>query len=413
MSDQPRSVNVKRLAWRDPPVAKIKLPGGTLRLTLGIGSALARRPGDPEGRLWGLGDRGANLKAEVAIDDYGLTHLEPLRDLKGLKLLPRPDVGPTLAELQVGKDRVRLIRALPLKDPAGRPISGCAPQATSNAEMEPTFDLDGHPLAPAPGGADTEGLGALSDGSFWVGEEYGPSLIKVDADGRVIERWVPRGSAMTAEAVGYPVRPVLPAIAARRRINRGFEAVTISADETRLHIAFQSALDRPEDDKVAPFARIWTLDAGSGEVLAQHLYPFDPPDSFRRDAEAGKVDARDLKICELAVLPDGRLLVLERISKTAKIYRVDLTEPPVPAAYLDTATRPTLEELDAGALAAIPALTKTAIFTTDAAPKIAPDLEGMALVSDRELILATDNDFGIERVETSFYRLRFQGSLGA
>jgi hypothetical protein len=411
MSDQPRSVDIKRLAWRDPPVAKLKLPGGTLRLTLGIGSALARRRGDPPGRLWGLGDRGANLKADVAIDDYGLTHLEPLRDLKGLKLLPRPDVGPTLAELEVGKTRVRLIRALPLKDPGGRAVSGRAPQAASNAEMEPTFDLEGQPLAPDPGGADTEGLAALSDGSFWVAEEYGPSLIRVAADGQVIERWVPQGSAMTSEAVGYPVRPVLPALAARRRINRGFEAVAVSADETRLHIAFQSALDRPDDDVVAAFARIWTLDARTGAVLAQHLYPFDPPDSFRRDAEAGKVAVRDLKICELAALPDGRLLVLERISKTAKVYRVDLAQPSVPAAHLDIATRPTLEELDAEVLAAIPALTKTAIFTTDAAPKVAPDLEGMALISDRELILATDNDFGVEGAETSFYRLTFRKPL--
>lgn len=413
MSDQPRSVDIKRLAWRDPPVARLKLPGGTLRLTLGIGSALARRPGDPEGRLWGLGDRGANLKADVAIDDYGLTALEPLRALKGLKLLPRPDIGPTLAELQVGQHRVRLVRVLPLKDPAGRPVSGRAPQAAADAEMEPTFDLEGHPLPPDPGGADTEGLAALSDGSFWVGEEYGPSLIKVAADGQVVERWVPAGSAMTEPAVGYPVRPVLPAIAARRRINRGFEAVAVSLDETRLHIAFQSALDRPDDDRVSPFARIWTLDARTGAVLAQHLYPFDPPDSFRRDAAAGKLAARDLKICELATLPDGRLLVLERISRTAKIYRVDLSEPPVPVAHLDIATRPSLEELDPQALAGIPALAKTAIFTTDAAPKVAPDLEGMALVSDCELILATDNDFGVEGAETAFYRLRFRRPLTA
>ena len=146
-------------------------------------------------------------------------------------------------------------------------------------------------------------------------------------------------------------------------------------------------------------------------MLAQHLYPFDPPDSFRRDAEAGRVAVRDLKICELAALPDGRLLVLERISRTAKIYRVDLAEPAVSAAHLDIATRPTLEELDAKALAAIPALKKTAIFTTDAAPKVAADLEGMALISTHELILATDNDFGVEGAETAFYRLKFRRAL--
>lgn len=409
MPKPPRPVRVKALAWRDPPVARLELPSGTLVLTLGIGSALARRPGDPPDRLWGLGDRGANVKVGQAIEAYGLAHLEPLRALEGLKLLPRPDVGPTLAELRIGKDRVHLVRTLPLRTPAGQPLSGRAPPANAAGEMEPTFDLDGRPLAPDPGGADTEGLAAPADGGFWVGEEYGPSLIKAGPDGTVAERWVPQGSPMTQAAVGYRVRHVLPAIAARRRINRGFEAVACAGD--RLYVAFQSALERPDAAGTARFARIWTLDAGTGAVLAQHLYPFDPPDSFRRDAKAGKVDASDLKICELAALPDGRLLVLERISETAKIYRIDLREPAVPGSHLNAETRPALEELDAATLATIPQLTKTLVFTTDAADEVAADLEGMALVSEAELIVATDNDFGVEGAETRFYRLSFRDPL--
>lgn len=87
------------------------LPGGVLRLTLGIGSGLARRPGDPAGRFWGVGDRGPNLKIPEAISDFGLTHLEPLRGLAGAKVLPAPDIGPTLAELQLKGGRVELLRS--------------------------------------------------------------------------------------------------------------------------------------------------------------------------------------------------------------------------------------------------------------------------------------------------------------
>ena len=407
----PRSVSIKRLAWRDPPVADIKLPKGNLRLTLGIGSALARRVGGPADCLWGLGDRGANLKVDLAIEDYGLEALRPLVRVKGLKLLPRPDVGPTLAQLRVGKDRVHLVRTLRLQTPVGNPVSGRAPPAGATGEMEPTYDLEGHPLDADPGGADTEGLAVMADGTFWVSEEYGPSLIKLDAGGVVIERWVPEGSAMTAETVGYPVRPILPAIAARRRINRGFEAVTVSEDQRHLHIGFQSGLDF--GDQVARFARIWTLDATTGEVVSQHLYPFDQPTSFRRDAEAGKVSDGDLKICELVALPGNRLLVLERISASAKIYRVDLKTQGVSKAHLGLATRPALEEMSSTQLASQPMLAKTLIFDTDAAAKIGPDLEGMTLTSDHELILATDNDFGVEGAETCFYRLTFKQALTA
>ena len=43
--------------------------------------------------------------------------------------------------------------------------------------------------------------------------------------------------------------------------------------------------------------------------------------------------------------------------------------------------------------------------------EIAQDLEGVTLLSDRELLIVTDNDFGVEGAETRFYRLRFDGPL--
>ncbi|MDP3631643.1 hypothetical protein [Phenylobacterium sp.] len=47
---------VERLAWQDQPLGEITLPAGVLRATLGLGSGLTRRPGDPPGRFWALGD---------------------------------------------------------------------------------------------------------------------------------------------------------------------------------------------------------------------------------------------------------------------------------------------------------------------------------------------------------------------
>jgi hypothetical protein len=411
MSSRAPTVEVTRLRWRDPPLAKIKLPGGTLRLTLGIGSGLSRAAGAPAGRIWGLGDRGPNLKIDKAVKTYGVTGLSALAGLPGAKLLPRPDLGPVLAELQVGEHRIELVRTLRLHDPAGRPVSGLAPPGDGEAEMEPVFDLQGHRLAADPGGADTEGVAALSDGGFWVAEEYGPSLMRVDADGVVRARWVPEGASLAGTA--YPQSPVLPAIAARRRMNRGFEAVAVSPDQRWLFVCFQSALERPDGGAVAPFVRLWRLDAATGAVAAEHLYPFDPPSSFVRDAEAGKVATRDLKVCEIAALDSDRLLVLERIARSTKIYRVDLRAPPVPEAWRAAATSPALEELSAKARAArgVPVLAKTLMFSTDQARRVAEGLEGMAVLSDRELIVSTDNDFGVDGAETRFYHLRFDRPL--
>jgi hypothetical protein len=368
---------VTKLKWRDPPLGEIALPGGVLRLTLGIGSGLGRRPGDPEGRFWGLGDRGPNLKIPEAIADYGLANLEPLRGLAGAKVLPAPEIGPMLAELQVTGGRVELIRTLRVRMPDGAAVSGRALPGTQ-ADMEPTFDVAGARLPPDPAGADTEAVAVLADGSFWLGEEYGPSLIKVDAGGVVGRRWTPPG-VLTPGG-----EDLLPAKAAERRMNRGFEGLSVSRDGRWLFTAFQSALDRRDADPCRTL--IWKLDAETGALAGEFEYPFDTPESFTADAAAGEVGPDDLKICELAAVADDRLLVLERISKSARIYRVDLSRGPL--------------------------LAKTLLFSTDEAGGIAPDLEGMVAMSDRELILATDNDFGIARAETRFYRLRFDAPLG-
>lgn len=345
-----------------------------MRLTLGVGSALSRRPGDPPGRVWGLGDRGPNIKVSGAIKRYGLEHLKPLKSLTGAKVLPLPDFQPLIAELQVHEDRIELLRILPLATPDG-PLSGRALPGSAEAAMEPTFDLAGHRLAPDPNGVDTEGLVAMADGGFWVSEEYGPSLLRVGADGLVTARWTPEGLPLP----GAEAR--LPAAALGRRLNRGFEGLAISSDERWLYVVFQSALMGQNPLQTT----IWKLDARDGALAGAYAYPFDAPESFTADAAQGEAQVDDLKACELVCVGPDQLLVLERITRDARIYRVDL---------------------NAGA-----PLNKTLVFTTEDHPEIGPDLEGVAILSDHELLLATDNDFGIEGAETRFYRVRFDAPI--
>jgi len=382
------------------------MPRGVLRVTLGLGSGLARAAGDPPDRLWALGDRGPNLKIRAAVRDYGLDHLERLADIEGAKVMPLPDLGPTIAELRIIGTDIAFVRAIALRRSDGRPLSGLPLPGGGEVEMEPIFDLQGT-LREADGGADAEGLAVLADGSFWTAEEYGPSLMKVAPDGTVTARWVPEAVNGRCDP---PLTPVLPAIAAHRQLNRGFESVSVSADGAWLYTAFQSPLAHPDKaaGECARHARIWKL-AATGQVVGQYLYPFDRPRSFERDAKAGDVKRGDLKICELTWIGPDRLLVLERISRTAKIYRVELTGFETPPQHLDIKTRPSLEAMDPDEFggAGVRPLVKTLVFTTDEARDVVPDLEGMAVLSDRELILVNDNDFGVEGVETTFYRVTF------
>jgi hypothetical protein len=364
-------------------------------LSASFGSGLARRPGDPPDIVWGVGDRGPNLKVKVALKRYGLEHLRALQEAEGAKLMPRPDIGPTLAELRVLEDRVELVRTIRLTNEDGTLVSGIPTPGGEHAKCEPALSLEGEALQPDPQGADTEGIAALADGSFFIGDEYGPSLLKVSADGRVDTRWSPG---------------ILPRIAGKRQLNRGFEAISLTPDEQWLYLSFQSPLAHPDEEahEAARHVRVWKLDAGTGEVAAQHLYALDLPETFRRDCDKGEFGRSDIKVSEIIAETEGRLLVLERGSETTKIYRVNLDASRViPAEHLHVSTRPTIEEMS-GEGRELPELSKELLLSTDDHPEMAADLEGMVILSPTELLIVSDNDFGVEGAETSFWRVRFE-----
>ena len=56
---------------------------------------------------------------------------------------------------------------------------------------------------------DTEAIALDSrDGSFWLGEEYGPSIVHAAADGTLLMRITPKGLGLSMP--GVTVRELLP-----------------------------------------------------------------------------------------------------------------------------------------------------------------------------------------------------------
>ena len=92
------AVRIERLRWTDISIGEIALPRKTMKLTLGLGSGLSRRADDPPGRVFAITDRGPNIFASTAVDDYGLTALEPYRATE-TKFMPQPQLGPEIVEL--------------------------------------------------------------------------------------------------------------------------------------------------------------------------------------------------------------------------------------------------------------------------------------------------------------------------
>ena len=381
-----------------------------MRLTRSLASGLCQSPLDAPDIFWGVGDRGPNIKPDAAADRYGTEHLRPLAAIDGAKIMPLPSTGPALARFRINGDRLILEEVTALTDANGQPISGLPVPYSPQAEFEPVYDLAGNALPTDPNGVDSESITAMPDGSFWIAEEYGPSLLRVDREGRVLVRWVPHGLGASFDGATYPVIEALPAIAAARKLNRGFEGIAASADGCHLFVAFQSPLAHPDREahERSRHVRIWQLDAECGTLLAEYIYSLDDPDSFRRDAVAGKVSRDDIKISEIQLMPGGDLLVLERITLSTKIYRCALGLAfAAPVAMSLPETRPTLEQMSRKDLktAGVALLEKTLVLSSDNHPEIPADLEGLILLGTGDLLLSNDSDFGIEGAETQFWIL--------
>jgi Esterase-like activity of phytase len=113
----------------------------------------------------------------------------------------------------------RIVEAEPLKGPGEQIITGLP---TTIQATDVPFDFNLNQLPFDEDSIDAEGITIGPLGNFRVCEEYKPSIACVARNGRVLFHLVPAGTLTGAEQV--PIFDVLPAVLAKRRNNRGFEA---------------------------------------------------------------------------------------------------------------------------------------------------------------------------------------------
>jgi hypothetical protein len=390
-------------------LGKVEFAGGkTLDLTIGIGSALFHMPGDPADEFYALTDRGPNIDCSASDKITGIPIDQACAGDDKAKLFPRPDFVPSIVKVKLNEDGTFITTEwIPLKDAAGKTITGLS-NPLKAAKTEAAFDKDGRQLPFDPNGLDTEGLVRLKDGTFWIGEEYGPSLVHVAADGKIIERLVPQGLEGDLSGASYTVTGALPAILMKRQLNRGIEGLAIAPDETALYTIVQNPLANPDADayKKATATRILKLDLKSRQVVGEYVYTLDPAESFKNDKSDKQSDVR---ISELTAVGVDQLIVLERIAKTTKLHAIDLSAATnILGADWDKAeTSPSLEQIAAADLVAkgITPVSKKLWLDSSTYPELPEKVEGVAIVGGKQLILINDDDFGIEGAKTRIVRL--------
>ena len=390
-------------------LGKVEFAGGKiLDLTIGIGSALFHMPGDPADELYALTDRGPNIDCSASDKITGIPIDKACAGDDKAKLFPRPDFVPSIVKVKLNDDGTFVTTEwIPLKDAAGKTITGLS-NPLKAAKTEAAFDKDGKQLPFDPNGLDTEGLVRLKDGTFWIGEEYGPSLVHVAADGKIIERLVPQGLESDLSGATYKVTGALPAILMKRQLNRGIEGLAIAPDESALYTIVQNPLANPDADayKKASLTRILKLDLKSRQVVGEYVYTLDPAESFKNDKSEKQSDAR---ISELTAVGIDQLIVLERIAKTTKLHAIDLSAATniLGTDWDKTETSPSLEQIAAADLVAngITPVSKKLWLDSSTYPELPEKVEGVAIVDGKQLILINDDDFGIEGAKTRIVRL--------
>ena len=382
--------------------------GKTLPLTVGIGSSAFRHFSDPPNVIWTVGDRGPNIPCNDMKAVAGV-ELAGCRDVKNGRVYPTPSYSPSIYRVMLLDDGTfRITDVVTLKDRNGVPLNGM-PNPLRTATTEMPLDGTGKLLMQDLRGIDAEGLVRLADGSFWVGEENGPSLAHFTADGKMMARHVPQGMEADYAGAPYDVIGSLPAILAKREGNRGIEALAVSPDERFLYFIMQNPLANPDSAafRQARNTRLFKIERATMKMVGEFVYMLDDPQSFRRDPSSRPSDPR---ISELMAIGLDRLIVLERTEKTTKLYEVQLSSSTdiFGSRWDEASTQPTLEQSDAGKVGIVP-LNKVLRLDTADLPQVVGKTEGMTLLGDGALVLINDDDFGITGARTQIVAIRGTG----
>ena len=344
----------------------------------GYGSAIAFAP-DSSHSLYMLTDRGPNV--DWAGGDG--------------KAFVDPTFSPRIVRTRRLGDKIVIDGEIIFKSADGTPLSGLPSRRGCGSTGELAFHLitsnSATPITAATNGLDPEGLVAMSDGTFWISDEYGPYLVHFAADGRELSRYTPCNDGG------------MPAVYATRRPNRGMEGLTITPDQQWLVGIMQAPLENPSSAGVRDVSRVTRIlfkHIVDGRTR-EYIYMLDDP-TLEGNSEILALSATKFLVLERDDrFPDGTPAAMVK-----KIYEIDITGATDISAM--------------GALGQTPANGKTFEAATESevlavATPVSKTLrvnlldfgwkhdkaEGLAMAPGNMLFVSNDNDFGISVAENT------------
>jgi hypothetical protein len=243
-------------------------------------------------------------------------------------------------------------------------------------------------------GTDPEGIAVDKQGNFWICEEGGPTIWKLNSNGVVINRFTPYAKQVGAQAEDIYIDSCFK----YRKNNRGFEGICITPNG-KVYAMIQSPILYPTQS-VGEGTRIHRIIEIDPVTNATKMYAY-LNDGIIGSSGSNQIRLRDWKIGDMSAINDSTFLVIEAALRGTgdrkNIHLININGATVVNSGLYGGK--TLEALvDSAGLAAQGIKpVKKRLFMDLNAYGWDPNLdkpEGLAIINDSTIAVGNDNDFG-------------------
>ncbi len=356
-------------------------------------STLFYIPGTEGKEFWTCSDRGVNVDCGSA-NPSGCT---PTYD----KMYSFPSYAPKIHRIRINGDSVQILRTITMKRPNGTGATGIinptglgstSTEVASTDTVLNCANFNAKTAAKDTFGIDPEGLVVDKAGNFWVCEEGGPCVWKLDQNGKLLKRYTPYANLGGAQSVDVAIDTVFK----YRKNNRGFENIAI-APNGKIYAMIQSPLLFPTT-AVGQATRVHRLLEIDPVTNATRMF------AYVNDGDvggSGNVRMQDWKFGDMAAINDSTFLIIEAAARGTvdlkKIYMFNINgaTPITAATYGGLTPEALIDSLGLVGKGLTP-IKKTFFMDllANGWPSALDKSEGLTIINDSTIAVCNDNDFG-------------------
>lgn len=345
--------------------------------------------------FWTCSDRGVNIDGANA----NLSACRPTYD----KIYAFAAYAPKIHRIRINGTTLQILQTINIKRPNGIPASGIinptglgstAIEIASTDTVQNCSNFNLKTTAKDTFGIDCEGLIVDKNGNFWLCEEGGPTIWKLNSNGVLLKRYTPYANLAAIQSVDVQIDTVFK----YRKNNRGFEGIAM-APNGKIYAIIQSPILYPN--------------TATGEGTRVHrILEIDPLTNNTRmlvylnegvigSGGSNQIRLKDWKIGDMAAVNDSTFLVLEAAARgnsdIKKMYLINING--ATAVHSGLYNGVSLEALiDSAGLSNnnITPVKKTLFMDLLANnwPSVLDKAEGLAIINDSTIAICNDNDFG-------------------